>query len=484
MERLAGELAVVDLRDIVRSLLLERESGVLEVTVEEGKRRLFFLDGQLYLPPTNPLAGQLMGQLRQPGGEARVSELMVRMAAVLHRWQDGFFTFDPGRAAVPPEAVGPLPTVELVLAGAVIDEPDAELLERLGGEGAEWSLSRGVELPSVRLQPGEAGLLDRLLEPIPIGTLLATEPDRRQTLTRLCRLEAIGLIHRHQSQAADDSLVTPELRRRFLERVGAELEDRPVSLDRATHREKVAGLLGRLGQISYYELLGVGGTADPAEIHSAYAELARLVHPSHAERLGLVGREEALSVLFERATEAYLVLSDPDRRSRYHQEVPAPAVVSKPRSELTPEKSREQAQRLFEQAREMLAREEYHYAYELLRRAVEADRRPEYFSLLAEVQQKNPKWLHHAADSLREAVLLDPQNMALRLELAALFEKMGDAQRAVATYRSILVRTPDSPEALAGLKRLGAPRSVPRPPAPSKTKKKGLLPRLFGRDKN
>ena len=74
MDRLAGELACVDLRTIVRSVMLERESGVLEVSVEEGKRRLFFLNGELFLPPANPLAQQILTELRRQGEAACKAE--------------------------------------------------------------------------------------------------------------------------------------------------------------------------------------------------------------------------------------------------------------------------------------------------------------------------------------------------------------------------------------------------------------------------
>ncbi|HRC87323.1 MAG TPA: DnaJ domain-containing protein [Thermoanaerobaculia bacterium] len=239
-----------------------------------------------------------------------------------------------------------------------------------------------------------------------------------------------------------------------------------------------------MGELTHYSLLGVGGTADAGEIYSAYSELARLVHPSQAARVGLSGREEALAVLFERATEAYLVLSDPERRGRYHFEVPPPTVVTPVKAEVDPEQAKELARQLFGQARDMVAREEFHYAVELLRRALQLDRRAEYYALLAEVQRKNKNWLRQAADSLREAVLLEPQNTTLRLELADLFEQIGDSQRARSTYRSILVRYPQHAEALEALKRLEKASKREAPPAaaaaaaaeaePSK-EKKGLL---------
>ena len=73
--------------------------------------------------------------------------------------------------------------------------------------------------------------------------------------------------------------------------------------------------------LSFYELLGLDVAASPDEVHTAYEEAARLVHPRHASRVGLEERRGTLELLFERATRAYLTLSLPDRRKRYDREL-------------------------------------------------------------------------------------------------------------------------------------------------------------------
>jgi molecular chaperone DnaJ len=61
----------------------------------------------------------------------------------------------------------------------------------------------------------------------------------------------------------------------------------------------------------YYEVLGVERSADEAAIKSAYRKLAHQYHPDKNP-----GNREAED-LFKEASEAYEVLSDPDRRARY-----------------------------------------------------------------------------------------------------------------------------------------------------------------------
>ena len=63
--------------------------------------------------------------------------------------------------------------------------------------------------------------------------------------------------------------------------------------------------------MDFYVILGLGPGASPAEIKRAYTRLSRRYHP------GVNPGDRQAQALFERITEAYQTLSDPERRRQY-----------------------------------------------------------------------------------------------------------------------------------------------------------------------
>ncbi len=62
----------------------------------------------------------------------------------------------------------------------------------------------------------------------------------------------------------------------------------------------------------YYEVLGIGKDASEAEIKKAYRTMAKKYHPD-------MNKEAGAEEKFKEVNEAYAVLSDPDKKSRYDQ---------------------------------------------------------------------------------------------------------------------------------------------------------------------
>lgn len=249
-------------------------------------------------------------------------------------------------------------------------------------------------------------------------------------------------------------LLSRDVLDRFLDRVGRDLRREPFEMPGEEHRSRIAELFARCGSANHYELLEVGSGADEREIHSAYQLFARAVHPDHAAALGLDDRRGVLDLLFERATEAYLVLTEPHRRSEYDRRVG----IERSRSPaVRGEETQRIAADLHTRARGLIEDGDLHFAHELLRQAVHADPEAiEIWETLAGVQARNPRWLHMAGDSLRRALRLQPQSPELRRKLAAVEERQGRPEVALGLYEQILERRPGDAGVAEAIKRLHA----------------------------
>ncbi|HSS78148.1 MAG TPA: DnaJ domain-containing protein [Thermoanaerobaculia bacterium] len=228
---------------------------------------------------------------------------------------------------------------------------------------------------------------------------------------------------------------TDEELRLFLDRIGRRLADHPPGLDPEAHRQRVAGLVRAVGEANHYHLLSIPPTAKAQEVHEAYDQIARLVHPANAGRLGLAGREGVLEMLFERLTLAYLTLIQIDRRKVYDRNLD-PGVWGSAGSGAAPEQRREEvrevAQSYYQRAMALVADHDYHFAIELLQQAVRVDdSRPEYLVLLGTLQAKNSRWLRVAAENLERATKLGSRDTELPALLARVRERLaaGEALR-------------------------------------------------------
>jgi curved DNA-binding protein CbpA len=210
---------------------------------------------------------------------------------------------------------------------------------------------------------------------------------------------------------------TPDEFRLFSERIKRTLRDRPIGLSVEDHKARAAMLLRGFGQSNYYEILGITAAASAAEVHEGFERVGRVVHPSHSPRLGLGDREALLEMLFEQVIEAYLTLSQPERRKEYDRELNPEAWALAAGRKARPEELKDRARNYFSRAVTLTAAEDYHFVVELLGQAVRWDPQPDYYLLLGQVLSKNDNWLHRAADSYRQALALGGANPAIEAAL-------------------------------------------------------------------
>lgn len=191
-------------------------------------------------------------------------------------------------------------------------------------------------------------------------------------------------------------------------------------------RQEVERLHQRIGEIDYYELLGVARDANPAVVKRAYLKAAKRLHPDALVRAGLEDLKEEANELFAEVTKAQGVLSDADERRAYdaalegHTEVDATRVA--------------QAESLYRKGEVMMRAGNFHGALELLDAAVtlwpeEAD----YQAALAwTLTRKNPPELDRALEHFEKALSLagDTCSPVWMLRMSIALKEKGETERA------------------------------------------------------
>lgn len=443
-------VSYITLPEAVQDIFLQQRTGVLTVRSGSRKESFVFLAGQLYLQGTNPFRDRMEAILAGPPErredphfnpesflEEGLAQLVRDLADEMRSWSATDLRFDVWVGEMPEDLHGPVPTGALVMDLYSRGQSVADLMRRLGGSSAKLVATedqrRRLRVPD--LQAEEVQLLDRLEEAARVESLLEeTDTEPRTRLTDLVRLLSVGLIGvRDELEDGRRSAFSQQLLDRISERVAESLEREPLEMDESSHQALVDKMLREYGRLGFYDLLEVEFGASTEEVHAAFMEVARLAHPSHAARLGMRARARKLELLFARLTEAYLVLSDPERGKQYRQ---GAGFVSTVKMKEVPEESRRSerkvlARQYYRMALEHAEEDDFFYAIELLKQALVVNERPEYYAALGRCQRENPKWLHMAVDSLRRAVTLRPESAEYRSELTAVTERL-KAQRKAA----------------------------------------------------
>jgi tetratricopeptide (TPR) repeat protein len=480
--------------DAIHKAYQEGWTGRLGLDSADIRGQLFFVGGDLYISPEHPFeaaaktwanslrelqrqaegpaeteqgsaGGAESGSVRQEAVEARLAtrRLISELTDLLVPCAREACHFVDGAGQIRLDLIGPLPTGRLIMETVVHGEDEGGLLRQLGGLKSSLVASSEDEggPTGLELDPQEAFLLSRLEKPLSVGDLVQQlNVERLESLQNLCRLQSVGLIRRESSSAGSPATSSfgSELVLRLAERIADSLKKEPVSLATDEHRELLGNLLGRMGDMTFFELLAVSPQSDVEEVHRAFMELGRMVHPAHAERLALAGGERALGLLLERATEAYFTLSDSERRAEYFEKI-GPLRISEEDAATAEERQEEMksvARRNFQLAKNLADRQEFHAAIQLLEQAVRSTPESEYLALLAECQSYNPRWLDRATQNMSRAVEMRPDDGSLRLRLGSLLERRGDLSGAREEYELALEKGPEVIAARESLDRLGS----------------------------
>lgn len=445
---------------VLRGAYLQRRSGRCEVA-GGPMASLYFRRGELCLDrDEGGRSAELLALFaRQNQSDGRTSSEVRAAVEKLGRdfagvTSNAVFRQNAGGAV---ELVGPLPTVFLLLELAVSNTAERQLIERLGGE--QGKVRGHQDTPALKQLAGLDSEMTQAMMVVDqnasVGELLRSSSQKHSLLRGLVKLWAVGLVMVDDPNAGlpKNEIVTPKALQRFLERIGESLEDQPLVLPAEKHREAVVALFGRLSKVNFYELLEIQLDAGDDAILSGFNKLARQVHPQHAQKLGLQGKEDTLRVLFERVTEAYLTLSDPVRRSSYNTLMGLHKNI-----EIQPEQRTEEKRRLakvlYGRGTDALATMDYSTAVDLLKEASRMDPKASYFAALGQAQAKNPNWRRQALESYERAIELEGENVGLHLAYAQVLEQLGETVKATQEFEKTLALMPGNPGAIDGIARL------------------------------
>jgi DnaJ-domain-containing protein 1 len=218
----------------------------------------------------------------------------------------------------------------------------------------------------------------------------------------------------------------------------------------------------QIDALDLYQSLGVARGAPVDEVRRAYYALTRRFHPDKFQREELKPNAEKV---FARITEAYATLSHAEARQRYDAEE---ALKSSGRGSDRPADTHDLARLNYRSGREHLERGKLAEALGFFANACQQDpTKAEYFESLGAIQARNPRLRREAEENLNRALELAPTSASPYVHLGGLYERSGNVEKAIETYRAALKWEPDNKAAAEALDRL----------APSK---KGLLG-LFSR---
>lgn len=183
----------------------------------------------------------------------------------------------------------------------------------------------------------------------------------------------------------------------------------------------------------FYAVLALPRNATEDQIRQRFRELARVRHPDRFRGT----EKEAAEREFQEITQAFNILSDPERRRQHDSELARPGESSDPR----------QAGRAYLQ-RGIKAYKEKNFleAADNFDRATKADpHNSQAWHHLALACAQQPNWLPRAVSAIERACELEPMSPAYHKQAGRICQMAGQSERAVAHYRKAVQWGEDDP---------------------------------------
>lgn len=288
-------------------------AGLLELRLLDPKELFLALKEQLRRRLLECFAWQ-GGEWRLDAGETAPSEAGAFRVDVVRLVHDGLEAHaSPERllawlAPAAGQTLVPAPSVRKLRARLRADAGVDSLLMTLDGR-----CTLGEAITRVR----EPGALAAACVMLALGALVppqgsAPELDRN-AISQSDGID-VEVVIGDGAEAAGDAALAGDAARTGAARTSASMPDAVAA------RAELERLHARLGELSFYELLGVAAEASAAEVKRAYLQAAKRWHPDALVRQGLDDLRDVANSVFARMSKAHSVLSDPSARRHYDEE--------------------------------------------------------------------------------------------------------------------------------------------------------------------
>jgi DnaJ-class molecular chaperone len=196
----------------------------------------------------------------------------------------------------------------------------------------------------------------------------------------------------------------------------------------------------------FYSVLGLPRNATEEQIRQRFREMARLRHPDRFQG----AEKEKAEIEFQEVTQAFNMLSDPERRRQHDVELVRPGSDSDPR-----QVARAYLQRGIKAYKEKSFLE----AADNFDRATKADpTSAQTWHHLATACAQQPNWLPRAVTSIERACELEPMNPAYHKQAGKICQAAGQIDRALLHYRLAIQWGGDDPAVRRALEELEKPQ--------------------------
>lgn len=224
----------------------------------------------------------------------------------------------------------------------------------------------------------------------------------------------------------------------------------PIPEELAKRRQFVRNIWERISKQNNYEILAVAQDASGPQIKSVYFELAKQFHPDRRPDSDPDDVKERMDKIFVKIREAYQILSDPDQRSAYDQ------TLATRELDVETQKSRTKAQLQYRVGLKAFQSRKFRTAMEYFRSAIDLDPyEPTYYTQMAELCTRNPKWYRAGILACKKALQLDPEIPECHAVLGVLYRLNGNLIDAEKAFNTTLKYDPENRTARRELKLMG-----------------------------